>query len=202
MWESDIPDVRGKCREDHPLRTSDADILIIPGLGGGGPDHWYARWEARLSTARRILPDDPARPDLEQWRSAIAGAVATARRPVVFIAHSLGALAVAHAARSLPAGAAKGAMLVAPPSEEAIARVAEIEAGFAPIPRDPLPFPSWLVASRSDPWSDFAASEDLALAWGARLLDAGDSGHINDNSGHGPWPEGLMSFAGFMKSLG
>ena len=33
------------------------------------------------------------------------------------------------------------------------------------------------------------------------LADAGLSGHINAASGHGPWPEGLMRLAGFMKTL-
>ncbi|MFC6051089.1 RBBP9/YdeN family alpha/beta hydrolase, partial [Methylobacterium hispanicum] len=72
---------------------------------------------------------------------------------------------------------------------------------FAPLPRDPLPFPSLVVASRTDPHCDYARAEDFAYAWGAAIVDAGDSGHINVASGHGPWPEGLMRLAGFMKTL-
>jgi hypothetical protein len=30
------------------------------------------------------------------------------------------------------------------------------------------------------------------------LIDAGESGHINAESGHGPWPEGIMVFAHFL----
>ena len=41
----------------------------------------------------------------------------------------------------------------------------------------------------------------MAKAWNVELVDAGASGHLNDESGHGPWPEGLMRFAGFLKSL-
>jgi len=41
----------------------------------------------------------------------------------------------------------------------------------------------------------------LARTLGAELIDAGFSGHINSESGHGPWPEGLMRFAGFLKTL-
>jgi predicted alpha/beta hydrolase family esterase len=33
------------------------------------------------------------------------------------------------------------------------------------------------------------------------LIDAGESGHINSESGHGPWPEGSMVFAEFMTQL-
>jgi hypothetical protein len=32
---------------------------------------------------------------------------------------------------------------------------------------------------------------DLADDWGAALVDLGDAGHVNADSGFGPWPEGL-----------
>ena len=48
---------------------------------------------------------------------------------------------------------------------------------------------------RNDEYGAFDDSADLALAWGSALIDAGEAGHLNDVSGHGPWPEGLMSFA-------
>ena len=37
--------------------------------------------------------------------------------------------------------------------------------------------------------------------WGSFLVDAGESGHINADSGHGPWPEGTMVFAQFLGRL-
>ena len=58
-----------------------------------------------------------------------------------------------------------------------------------------------LIASRDDPYAAYEESQALAEAWHIELVDAGLSGHINDESGHGPWPEGLMRFAGFLKSL-
>jgi uncharacterized protein len=58
-----------------------------------------------------------------------------------------------------------------------------------------------LIASRNDKHSTFADSEALAKALGAKLVDAGFSGHINVESGHGPWPEGVMCFAKFLKTL-
>jgi predicted alpha/beta hydrolase family esterase len=33
------------------------------------------------------------------------------------------------------------------------------------------------------------------------LIDAGEAGHINADSGHGPWPEGTMVFAKFLSQL-
>jgi uncharacterized protein len=58
-----------------------------------------------------------------------------------------------------------------------------------------------LVASRNDKYFSFEESEALAGTLGAKLIDAGYSGHINSESGHGPWPEGLMCFAEFLKTL-
>ena len=79
--------------------------------------------------------------------------------------------------------------------------LAEIDPAFAPFPRGPFTFPSLLVASRNDPYAPFDESEEISYAWGSRLLDAGEAGHLNTDSGHGPWPEGLMSLAGFLKQL-
>jgi uncharacterized protein len=183
------------------MRTSDVDILIVPGLAGSGPDHWQSRWEAKLSTARRVEQDDWDRPRRDAWIERLAEAVAGAARPVVLIAHSLGVLTVVHGAPRLPATIA-GAFLVAPPDEAAIAALPEVDRAFVPIPHAPLPFPSILIASADDPYCALAVAEDLSFAWGAAFANAGAAGRINSESGHGPWPEGLMRFAGFLKQLG
>jgi uncharacterized protein len=186
------------------MKTTDADILFIPGLGGSGPDHWQSRWASRMSTGRVVEQDEWHRPSRDPWVDAIVRAVAASERPVLLVAHSLGAHAVAHAAPLFAPDKVRGAMLVAPPSERALhAIAAQTEAmnDFHPVSRGLLPFPSLLVASRNDPYSSYDASEALGSAWGAKILDAGESGHINAESGHGPWPEGLMSFAGFLKGL-
>ena len=183
------------------MRSSDFDILIVPGLGGSGPDHWQSRWESKLSTARRIAQDDWEKPRLDAWTGRILEAVEKAERPVLLVAHSLGVQAVAHAAARFPKETVRGAFLVTPPSEQAVLDIAAIDPSFAPVPRDPLPFPSLVIASRNDPYASVAETEDLAYAWGGQFLDAGEAGHINAESGHGPWPEGLMSLAGFLRHL-
>jgi uncharacterized protein len=182
------------------MRTSEADILIVPGLGNSGPDHWQSRWETKLSTARRIDQSDWERPRLADWRKRIVADVEAAKKPVVIVAHSLGAVAVAHAAAEL-GGKVRGAFLVAPPSPRVIAGLDPIAAEFAAVPTAPLPFPSVLVASRDDTYADYDELAELARSWGAELSDAGTSGHINAESGHGPWPEGLLRFAEFLKKL-
>jgi predicted alpha/beta hydrolase family esterase len=181
------------------MRTSDADLLIIPGLGGSGPDHWQTRWEQKLSTARRVEQRDWDDPKRDEWVGAITAAVEASKRPVILVAHSLGAVAAIHAARDT-APWIKGAFLVAVPSEMAV-RDLGTDPAFRPFPRSTLPFPTVLVASTDDPLASLDDAEALARDWGAELIDAGPSGHINAESGHGPWPEGLLRFAAFMKRI-
>ena len=49
---------------------------------------------------------------------------------------------------------------------------------------------STLVASSNDPYATLEHSADLAAAWGSKFVEAGAAGHINAESGHGPWPGG------------
>ncbi len=183
------------------MRTSDADILIVPGLSGSGPDHWQTRWEQKLSTARRVEQEDWDKPVRESWTRRLVAEVEASSRPVVLVAHSLGVALVAHAAPLLPPGSVKGAFLVGLPDVERRDVPPEIDPSFRPLPRDPLPFPSLLVASRDDPFCAYERAEDFAYAWGALIVDAGQAGHMNTESGYGPWPEGLMRFAGFLRQL-
>jgi predicted alpha/beta hydrolase family esterase len=58
-----------------------------------------------------------------------------------------------------------------------------------------------MIASRTDPLAPFERSRALAADWGAELIDAGDSGRLDADSGHGPWPDGLLRLAKFLKGL-
>ena len=126
--------------------------------------------------------------------------VEAATKPVVLVAHSLGVAAAIHAAPHLGNKVA-GAFLVAPPDVANPDIQPEHLKTFGPYPREPLPFPSVVVASRNDPFGTYEHAGDMAGAWGSTLLDAGEAGHINMDSGHGPWPEGTMVFAQFLSRL-
>lgn len=184
------------------MRTSDVDILIIPGWSGSGPDHWQSRWQAKLSTARRVEQADWYKPDREEWSANIVAAVEAAARPVVLVAHSAGNSSVGHAASRLADGKVVGAFLVAPAAERALHAIPGMPPDFARHERRKLPFRAVLAASETDPYCTMDEAQELAGAWGADISNAGDAGHINSASGHGPWPEGLMRFAGFLRSLG
>ncbi len=182
------------------MKASDADILIIPGYTNSGPDHWQSRWQARLSTARRVEQAEWSKPVREDWVDRVVEEVNASARPVVLVAHSLGVATAIHAIPRLD-GKVAGAFFVAPPDVANPSIRPKHLMTFGPYPRDPLPFPSITVASRNDPFGTYDHADDIANAWGSLLIDAGESGHINAESGHGPWPEGTMVFAQFLSRL-
>ncbi|TYR31088.1 serine hydrolase family protein [Mesorhizobium microcysteis] len=182
------------------MKVKDADILIIPGYTNSGPDHWQTRWENKLSTARRVEQAEWSKPVRDDWVANVVRAMRQAERPVVLVAHSLGIPTAIHAALETGHPVA-GAFFVAPPDVANPAVRPKHLMTFGPYPRDPLPFPSITVASRNDPFCAFEVAEDIAGAWGSMFIDAGEAGHLNAESGHGPWPEGSMTFASFLSKL-
>ena len=182
------------------MRLADADILIIPGLGDSGPDHWQSRWQAKIATARRVEQANWDDPDPADWAARIAAAVNASVRPALLIAHSCGAAAVLRAAPHFAEGRVRGAFLVACTDADDPAAAPDVRC-FAPMALEKLAFPAVVVASRNDPYVSFERAADFSAALGAKLVDAGLAGHINAQSGHGPWPEGLVSLAGFLRTI-
>jgi predicted alpha/beta hydrolase family esterase len=68
-------------------------------------------------------------------------------------------------------------------------------AGWLPVPRQPLPFPTIVAASRNDPLGRFERVEQLARDWRSRFVDLGEVGHLNPASGFGEWPQAPSSSA-------
>lgn len=182
------------------MKVKDADILIVPGYTNSGPEHWQSRWQARLSTARRVEQAEWSKPVREDWVANVVAAVNEAERPVVLVAHSLGIPTVVHAVPDFRKKVA-GAFLVAPPDVANPKIRPKHLMTFGPYPRDPLPFPSMTIASRNDPFCAYEVAEEIAASWGSLFIDAGEAGHLNSDSGYGPWPEGSMAFAQFLSRL-
>lgn len=156
--------------------------LIVPGLRNSGPGHWQTHWERALG-ASRVEQADWNTPDLERWSAQVVAAVNPDPRPAVLIAHSFGTLAAVHALRRV-APKIRGLLLVAPaaPEKFGIARL---------LPQLPLGVPSILVGSQSDPWLTSSRARALAATWDSEFLNLGDAGHVNTDSGYGPWADGL-----------
>ena len=164
-------------------------VLIIPGLGGSGPDHWQTHWQRAMPNARRVEQADWDRPDLSAWLARLADVIESAPGAVL-VAHSLGCALVAHLAARRPDLPLEAALLVAPADVDSARHTPEHLRGFAPLPRDPFPFRSFVVASTNDPYMAIDRARSLAAAWRAILIDVGASGHINTEAGFGPWPTG------------
>ncbi|EHK64375.1 RBBP9/YdeN family alpha/beta hydrolase [Achromobacter arsenitoxydans] len=163
--------------------------IIVPGWKNSGPDHWQSRWQALLPHACRIAQSDWQNPRPADWIARLAADVDDARSPVLLIAHSLGCLISAALPVPLRAKVA-GALLVAPADIER-PDAPECLRAFAPIPRQPLPFQSVVVASDDDPYCALERARTFAADWGSRVVVLPNAGHINADSGLGDWPQGL-----------
>jgi serine hydrolase len=168
-------------------------VLIIPGLGGSGPDHWQTHWERTIPSARRVEQADWNRPDLSTWLARLADAVESVQGAVL-VAHSLGCALVAHLAAERPDLPIEAALLVAPADVDSARHTPAHLRSFAPMPLVRFPFRSFVVASTNDPYMTIDRARALAAAWRAVLFDVGAQGHINADAGFGPWPagEGLL----------
>lgn len=158
-------------------------ILIIPGRGGSAEAHWQSWLERALPATRRVLQDDWDNPDPARWAERVDAAARAFAEPPLAVAHSFGCLALAHAASRFCTPLA-GSFLVAPADPR------RFGIGDESILVQ-LDHPSDLIASTNDPWLACERTRHLADAWGSRLHVLGAVGHINVDSGFGPWPDML-----------
>ena len=184
---------------------NDFSVLILPGLGGAGEDHWQTHWERAFPDFVRVQQADWESVAYDDWAPRLTEAVNRAPRPVVIIAHSLGTSLTMKWSFDEPAAAKKvaGAFLVAPSDRDRFRVQNRPEPrGFGQMLLERFPFPSMVVASRNDDRVSFERAQEFAAAWGSTLIDAGELGHIGSASKLGLWPAGLVWFGQFIASLG
>ncbi len=164
-------------------------ILILPGLGNSGEQHWQSIWEKEHNFTR-IQQNDWETPVCTDWIANINKAV-DQHNPanVILVGHSLACTAIAYWAQQYPTKI-KGALLVALSDTEADSFPIS-PTGFAPMPLNKLPFPSIAVASTNDFYVTPQRAEQFAADWGSDLINIGEAGHINTDAGFGRWDEGL-----------
>ncbi|HEU4416352.1 MAG TPA: prephenate dehydrogenase/arogenate dehydrogenase family protein [Candidatus Angelobacter sp.] len=168
-----------------------ATVLVLPGWQNSGPRHWQTLWEQQNPIFLRVQQRDWEFPHREWWLERITAEVKQAPPPIVFAAHSLGCIALAHWCKVAPGELAKikGALMVAPADVDSKDAPKQIK-DFSPVPRELLPFPSIVVSSTTDPYLKPERAREMARAWGSRFVDIGAAGHVNGESGLGDWPEG------------
>jgi len=164
-------------------------VLLLPGYADSGPDHWQTLWERRHGYVR-VLQEDWLQPERDAWIARLDEAVERASGAVVLVAHSLGCALVAHWAARGAVTRVRGALLVAPADVDEIRHVVPEVASFAPLPLVRLPFPAIVVASATDPYVEPPRARAMARAWGARLVELGDAGHVNAEANLGDWHAG------------
>ena len=182
----------------------DFTILILPGVGGSGTEHWQTAWEKAFPGFQRVEQADWDKPVYTEWSARLTAAVAQSARPVVLVAHSLGTSLTMRWAFDQPVPAQKvaGAFLVAPTDRDRFEDAPDSAArGFGRMILARLPFPSAVVASRDDDRVSFDRAEAFAVAWGSTLIDAGNHGHLGSAAQLGVWPSGLLWFGQFLASL-
>ncbi|KVQ61636.1 RBBP9/YdeN family alpha/beta hydrolase [Burkholderia territorii] len=167
-------------------------ILIVPGLRDHVEDHWQTHLQRRLPNARAVAPLEADKLSRAARVAALDAALAAIDGPVILVAHSAGVMITVHWARQTTR-AIEGALLVTPadletPMPAPYPPIDAIRAnGWLPVPRERLPFPSIVAASRNDPLARFERAQALAAGWGSRLVDLGEVGHMNPASGYGEW---------------
>jgi len=164
-------------------------ILIIPGLGNSGPQHWQSIWENTYHFTR-VEQNDWETPVCADWVANINAEVGKYQpENVILVGHSLACATIAYWAQKYGTRI-KGALLVAPSDTEADSYPSGTS-GFAPVPLHQLPFSSITVISTNDFYVSLARARQFAEAWGSEPVNIGDAGHINSASGLGGWDAGL-----------
>jgi predicted alpha/beta hydrolase family esterase len=170
------------------LNDDEFRILIVPPWENAAPEHWMSMWQEKYPRFLRVAQSDFNSPKRDEWIETLDDAVEVQNRPVFLVAHSLGAMTVAHWAAASEREVS-GALLVVPPDVERRDAPSEIK-DFAPVPVAPFGFPTFLVASENDAYAAIERSRYFARNWGSRFINIGSAGHINPKSGFGNWPEG------------
>ena len=168
---------------------TNAPVLIVPGLGGSGPEHWQSLWEVSDPTFRRVVQRQWATPNLPEWLETLHAHISACNTPPVLVAHSLACSLVAHWAKQYGRGV-KAALLVCPSDVESPAHTPALVRSFGPMPVVRLPFPTIVVASTNDPRVDLERAKFFAASWGSRFVVVADAGHMNERSSLGEWVEG------------
>ncbi|MFF5715047.1 RBBP9/YdeN family alpha/beta hydrolase [Streptomyces sp. NPDC012756] len=177
--------------------TTRPTVVIVPGMRDHVEDHWQTLLARRLTETGRTVCTVPPLAGNRLSRDAhvakLVEVIARTTGPLLLVAHSAGCLTTVQWARRHNADV-RGALLATPPDfdtplPDGYPTPGELEkSGWAPVSRGPLPFPSIVAASSTDPLGSLERVAALARDWGSRLVELGDVGHLNPASGHGPWP--------------
>jgi uncharacterized protein len=181
------------------LNSNEIQILVVPPWENAGDDHWMSHLQRKYRAIKRVEQRDWDNPTLAEWTATLGDHISQQKKPVILVAHSLGAATAVHWATG-HGGNVAAAFLVAPPDLEQADTPPEI-AGFGPLPTARLPFPSILAASENDPYISLDRAKYFSDCWGSEFINIGAAGHVNTKSGHGEWNQGEELLARLIDSV-
>lgn len=181
-------------------------VMIVPGVGGSGPDHWQSWFESQLPNTHRLTGISWEEPVLAEWGRCLKQQVKMVEGKVWLVAHSFGCLVSAVIAADIPEKVA-GLLMVAPADPRRFHPLgrkrcidAELESLEPLMPAFKLGLPGLLVYSSNDPWMQETQAKAWAGHWGLPTYLMSFAGHINTDSGFGAWPEGLAILTSLMQN--
>ena len=164
-------------------------VIISPGLGDSDANHWQT-WLENCGKwpTKRVKQDDWTHPEHDSWMQQLQATIDATEGDIVLVGHSCGAVAITQWAQNYPSDRIKGAILVAPADVDSDTALPAIT-DHRPMSAEHLPFPTILICSDNDPHMTLERSHYFAQCWGSCLIELDDAGHINAESGFGPWCE-------------
>jgi len=173
------------------------EVLILPGFGNSGVEHWQTLWEQSNPNFKRVEQKDWNHPICHEWVSALEESLKNTTSDVILVAHSMACLVVAFWASKAHV-CIKGALLVGVPDPKSQNFPIEAQ-GFEDVPMLHFDFPSIVVASSNDVYATLEYAINIANIWGSDFVAIGEKGHINSESGLGYWDEGYALFEKLVK---
>ena len=177
------------------------NLLILPGLGDSGADHWQSFWLKKFENSTKLVQENWYEPKLEDWLKELKKAIQKIDSPTILVAHSLAVSLVMHWTSKNSNPYIIGALLVAPADVDSPENTPEVTRNFSPIPIKKLTFPSIVVYSENDPFIDIKRAYYLAEKWGSKFINIGQKGHVNSNSNLEYWEEGQLILQQLIKKI-
>jgi len=131
---------------------SQTTTLLVPGLGGSGPQHWQSLWRQSRPGCSLVRQINWNLPDYQVWLTGLDAAIRACPAPPIVVAHSLGCALVAHWATQTTAAEdlVQGALMVAPADVDSDQHPPPAAQLFAPLPMSTLPVHATVVARTTD----------------------------------------------------
>ena len=182
-------------------RSSSPLLLLLGGTGDARPQLATAFCQTAGADCVEVDLGMGESPQLNDWVNRLNLAIYRAGRPVLLVANGLGCLVAAWWAefeRPSFADPVAGAFLIDPPDVDRAGQDPRL-ARLCASPRQPLPFPSALVASGERGLRDIHSLRRLAQDWQSTLVEGDDARPTMLGRARAAWPAGRYFLRRWLK---